>query len=470
MRHFMYAKKKSHIHFIGIGGIGMSGIAKILAHQGYHISGCDVDCDQKSIHDLRDAGCTIYQGNNTPECHNQAIDIVVYSSAIQLDNPEIIAAQQRGIPTIARALMLAELMRTKYSVAITGAHGKTTTTSLIAHMMIETHQDPTVIIGGHLTNLSTNARFGRGAFLIAEADESDRSFLRLYPTFAVVTNIDLEHLDTYQDLSDIIATFKQFLSNIPFYGKAFVCYDDPHIRSFLPELTHIKTVKYGLTSESDCYATDIILEADHSRCSVWYQGVQYGTILIPMPGIHNVYNTLAALAVMLELELPFEECISALAHFKGIDRRFSFKGYCKGAEVFDDYGHHPTEIRHTLTVARKRARNKLIVAFQPHRFTRTQGLWHQFLDVLKNSAFDHLIITDIYPASEEPIAGITSDRMVEELQALMPMGTISYVAYDQRFEALQQKVLSHITPNDLLLTLGAGKMNKLAELLCKKTL
>src|SRR3990170_8155336 len=237
-------KKKSHVHFVGIGGIGMSGIATILKYQGYEISGCDLDLDQTSIENLRTIGCKVYQGNNTPRCQDTTIDILVYSSAVKKQDPEIISAQERGIPTIPRALMLAELMRTKYSVAIAGSHGKTTTTSLISHILIEANMDPTVVIGGHLKNISSNARLGEGDFLVAEADESDRSFLHLQATLAIVTNIDLEHLETYQDLDDIKQTFKQFLNSLPFYGKAIVCVDDENIRSLLP-IPHIKIIKYG---------------------------------------------------------------------------------------------------------------------------------------------------------------------------------------------------------------------------------
>lgn len=464
----MYTKK-AHIHFVGIGGIGMSGIAKILKYQGYTISGCDADLEQKSVQDLQTLGCSIFAGNNTAACHDASIDILVFSSALKADNPEITAAQQRGIPTIPRALMLAELMRTKYSIAIAGAHGKTTTTSMISHILIETHKDPTVIIGGHLKTISTNARFGKGDFLIAEADESDRSLLRLYPTLAVVTNIDLEHLDVYKDIEDIKNTFCHFLSNIPFYGKAVLCNDDPHIRSLLPELSHIKTIKYGIDyADADLLATDIELAATHSTALVRTKNEVLGTVLVPMPGKHNMLNALAAIAICKELGLTFSEITTALATFKGIERRFSFKGItAKNAEIFDDYGHHPTEIFNTLLVARKRAQNKLIVAFQPHRYSRTAHLWNDFINVFLQSGVDHLIVTDIYAASETALPGITSERFSEALQAKNPGFTIDYLPMD--FGCLHQKISSLENENDLILLLGAGKINKLAELLEKKT-
>lgn len=460
-------RKKAHLHFIGIGGIGMSGIAKILRYQGYAISGCDIDLDQQSVIDLKNNGCQIYQGNNTPSCQDSSIDIVVYSSAIKEHNQEIIAAQQRGIPTIPRALMLAELMRTKFSIAIAGSHGKTTTTSLISHILIEAKKDPTVIIGGHLKNISSNAQFGLGDFLVAEADESDRSLVHLQATLAVVTNIDLEHLDVYSDIEDIKGTFKQFLNNLPFYGKAFLCIDDPHIQSLLP-LTHLKTVKYGFNSEfADIYAKNIILEKDHSIFDVYIKSHHLGQIYSNMPGNHNILNCLAAIAIGLELDIDFSTIAAALKNFKGIDRRFSFKGLFKQAEIFDDYGHHPEEIKNTLQVARKRASKKLIVAFQPHRYTRTQKLWDHFIDMFLKSPIDHLIITDIYPASESPIADITSQRLVQTLKKYNPSFSVTYIPLDADFYSLKKTIEEITEQDDLILLQGAGKINKLAQYLTK---
>jgi UDP-N-acetylmuramate--alanine ligase len=457
--------KKSHIHFVGIGGIGMSGIAKILRNQGYHISGCDLDLEQKSVQELIQLGAHIYQGNNTPACHDSTIDVLVYSSAIAAQNPEILIAQERGIPTIPRALMLAELMRTKYSIAIAGSHGKTTTTSLISHILIEAQKDPTVIIGGHLKNISTNARWGTGDFLVAEADESDRSFLRLYPTLAVVTNIDLEHLDTYKDLDDIKNTFTQFLGNIPFYGKAIVCIDDPHIRSILP-VSHVKTIKYGFDTSADFFAQEVILEKDHSLFNLYIknQTKPVAQIQLAMPGKHNILNALAAIATARDLDISFETIALALKNFKGIERRFSYKGTYKGAEFFDDYGHHPTEIFHTLQVARRRAQKKLIVVFQPHRYTRTHKLWQDFIDIFAYSHIDHLIITDIYAASEQPIDNITSINLVTALKLKQPACSVSYVPFENSLDQLKAHLSPLVQDGDLVLLLGAGKVNKLAQL------
>lgn len=459
-------KKKSHIHFVGIGGIGMSGIAKILKQQGYQISGCDLDLEQKSVKDLQALGCVIHQGNNTPACHDESIDILVYSSAIHNDNPEITAAIQRGIPTIPRALMLAELMRMKYSIAIAGAHGKTTTTSLVSHILLEAHFDPTVIVGGHLHSISTNAHFGHGDFLVAEADESDRSLTKLHPTLAVVTNIDREHLDVYKDLDDIKNTFKQFLSNIPFYGKAILCYEDANIRSLLP-LSYPKTLTYGLSNQADLYAQDVQLEDTYSECTVWLKNNCLGKLTIPMLGKHNVLNTLAATTIALELGIPFTMIAHALTTFKGVDRRFTFKGTYKGAEMFDDYGHHPEEIRNTLLVARKRAKNKLIVVFQPHRYSRTQHLWNDFLNVLSSPIIDHIFITDIYPASEQPIADITSQKLVADLRQIT--ASVEYFPLDKDFATIHKKLASLVQEGDLILLLGAGKMYKLADTLGKES-
>lgn len=470
MLYTMYSKK-AHIHFIGIGGIGMSGIAKILKHQGYHVSGCDIDLRKESVLELTQLGCPISNEHNGIICQDESIDIVVYSSAVQAHSPEIIAAQQRGIPTIPRALMLAELMRTKYSIAIAGSHGKTTTTSIISHILIETGLNPTVIIGGHLQSINTNAQLGCGDFLVAEADESDRSLLHLHATLAVVTNIDLEHLETYRDIEDIKDTFKKFLNNLPFYGTAVLCLDDPHVRSILP-IQHLKTITYGVekiygTYQTDVWADDIILDAAQSTFTVWHKKstAPLGTVTIHMPGRHNVLNAVGALAMTHALGVPFEAAAQALATFSGVKRRFSYNGEFKGAEVFDDYGHHPNEIIQTLAVARKRAKGRLHVVFQPHRYTRTNALWHSFVDVFVRSPIDRLIITDIYPASETPIAHITSTRLVKEIKELNPGCNVSYTPYESSFERIITKLEQDIQPGDLILLLGAGKINQIADLI-----
>lgn len=463
-------RKKAHVHFVGIGGIGMSGIAKILASQGYTISGCDLTCDKENIKDLQDLGCTIYKGNNGPGCKDNGIEILVYSSALKLDNPELVAAQKRGIPTISRALMLAELMRTKYSIAIAGSHGKTTTTSLISHILLEAGIDPTVIIGGHLKTISTNARYGGGDFLVAEADESDRSLVHLQATLAVVTNIDLEHLETYRDIDDIKDTFKQFLNNLPFYGKAFLCNDDPQIRSLLP-MPHLKTITYGIENPSDIMARNIELHPDHSCFVVYEKGLlELGSVTLNMPGKHNVLNALAAIAVTRDLQISFDVITKALLNFQGVERRFSYHGLYKQAELFDDYGHHPVEIHNTLLVARKRAKNKLTVVFQPHRFTRTYALWDQFVDMFLHSNIDTLIITDVYPASEQPIPEVTGRNLSRALLQRNPHFKVLYAPLEDDFTSIKEALIPLISPDDLILLQGAGKMNKLVNYLDAETI
>jgi UDP-N-acetylmuramate--alanine ligase len=304
----------------------------------------------------------------------------MYATTIAAVTAEITRAQLRNIVIISRAQMLAELMRTQYSIAITGSHGKTTTSSLIAHILIQADYDPTVIIGGQLKNISSNARIGNGKFLVAEADESDRSFLQLFPTIAVITTIDLEHLETYTDLDDIKQSFKQFINNIPDSGAAIICIDDENIYSLLP-IERIKIVTYAIHKSAHFYAQNIILNSDHSLFTVYTHNNfnPLGTIMLPMPGKHNIYNALAAIALAHAIGIDFATIINSLASFTGIERRFSLRGTYKGAQIFDDYGHHPKEIENTLIVARKRAQNRLIVVFQPHRYTRTDKLWHNFL-------------------------------------------------------------------------------------------
>ncbi|HEV2601696.1 MAG TPA: UDP-N-acetylmuramate--L-alanine ligase [Candidatus Babeliales bacterium] len=459
-------KNKIHLHFVGIGGIGMSGIATILRHQGYIISGCDLNLDQQSVKNLINLGCTVFQGNNTESCHDTSIGVMVYSSAIQSSNPEIIAAQQRGIPTIPRALMLAELMRTKYSIAIGGSHGKTTTTSLISHILIAAEMDPTVIIGGHLKSISSNARFGEGDFLVAEADESDRSITHLHATIAVVTNINSEHLGTYKDLDDIKQTFLQFLNNIPFYGRAIVCIDDAQIRSLLP-IPHLKTVTYGSGPDADFYAQNITLNPSTSTFTVFKKNsaIPLGTIEYAIPGKHNILNALAAIAVATDLGISFDSIAAALQSFKGVERRFSYRGVYKGAELFDDYANHPEEIYNTLLVAQKRTKKNLTIVFQPHRYTRLSTLWYEFIDLFMKNPIHHLVITDVYSAFESPIANATGKNLADAIIQCNPSFPVSYIPYEPTHVQLHKKLDEVINKDDLVLFVGAGSINKLAHAL-----
>jgi len=467
-------RKDLHIHLLGIGGIGMSGIAKILKYQGYKVSGCDLDLTQQTVQDLLNIGCPIAAQHNSDLCQDPNIDILVYSSAVSVESKEVQTAQARGIPTIPRALMLAELMRTKYGIAVAGAHGKTTTTSMVSQILIEAGMNPTVIIGGHLKSISANAQLGGGDFLVAEADESDRSLLHLQATLAVVTNIDLEHLETYKDLEDIKQTFRGFLENLPFYGKAILCTDCPRIRSILP-IPQIKTIKYGidygLDSDTkdddltpDIYASDLEVEANYSIFKVWHKNLLLGEVQLNIPGKHNVLNSLGAIAIGLDLNIPFQSIKGALNNFRGVDRRFSYHGVTlEGAEVFDDYGHHPTEIEQTLKVAKKRAKGKICVIFQPHRYTRTHKLWDDFVDLFCESGIDSLILTDIYPASEKPIDGIDSQKMVAAIKAKNPNLKITYVPITKNFNLLIESIKKNSSKHDLLLLLGAGKVNQIAK-------
>lgn len=444
----------------------MSGIATILSYQGYQISGCDLDLSQKSIQKLKEIGCSISEGHNSSTCLDKSIDIVVYSSAVKADSPEIIAAQKRGIPIIPRALMLAELMRMKYSIAIAGSHGKTTTTSMISHILMEARMDPTIIIGGHLKSISNNAKFGLGDFLVAEADESDRSLTHLHATIAILTNIDLEHLETYKNFDDIKETFKKFLNNIPFYGKAIVCIEDPGIQEILP-IPHLKVTKYGLSNKANIWAEDIQLEPSFTTFNVYKENKLLGKINLNMPGKHNVLNALAAITLALDLDLSFETIYKALKNFNGVERRFTFHGTTKtGAEIFDDYGHHPNEILQTLLVAKRRTKNKLRVIFQPHRYSRTQQLWQQFIDVFKNNPVDELIITDIYAASESPVENITSEIFVSEFLKQNPNFPIKYMPFDKSFETFVEHINKNAQQDDLVLLLGAGKLNLIAAKVC----
>lgn len=449
---------------MGIGGIGMSGIATILRYQGYEISGCDLDLNQKSVSNLIKIGCKISEGHNSQSCKSDDIDVIVYSSAVDKNNPEIISAQEKGIPIIRRALMLAELMRTKYSIAITGSHGKTTTTSMISHILLEAKMDPTVIIGGHLKNISNNAKLGLGDFLVAEADESDKSILNLHPTIGIITNIDLEHLETYKDFDDIKNTYYQFLANnIPFYGKAILWAEDPGIKS-LPEIPHIKTIKYGFSQNFEINAQNIILEPDSSNFELFRYNEKLADIVVNIPGKHNVLNALAAICLSLELDIDLEIIKSALFSFKGVERRFTFHGTSKtGAEIFDDYAHHPNEILNILECAQKRKKNKLRVIFQPHRYTRTEKLWNDFIKVFIDNPVDELIITDIYPASEKPIEGITSQRFVEEIKKINPNFEIKYMPYDYSLDSFSEHIKNNSTKDDLVLLLGAGRLNLVAQ-------
>ncbi len=450
----MYRRGKiQHIHFVGIGGIGMSGIAEVLLNLGYHISGSDIK-ETEVTRRLRSLGCEISHGHRKENLREA--DVVVISSAVRQNNPEVEAAEQRLIPVIPRAEMLAELMRMKIGIAIAGTHGKTTTTSLISTVLAAGGLDPTVVIGGRLNSIGSNARLGQGEFLVAEADESDGSFLKLMPTIAVVTNIDPEHLDFYKGIEEIKESFLCFLEKIPFFGLAVLCLDHPNIQSLLPRLKKRFTT-YGLTTQADFQAKEIAFEGLSTSFDVVHQRQGIGRLSLRMPGIHNVYNALATLATAFELDIPFQVVQETLRDFSGIQRRFQIKGEKKGILIVDDYGHHPVEIMATLKAARTGWGKRIVAVFQPHRYTRTQALFKDFLTAFYDA--DVLILTDIYPAGEDRIEGVESKALLEGLR--------EYGHKDVTYLADRGEIVEHLlhilSPGDLVITLGAGDIWQVSE-------
>jgi UDP-N-acetylmuramate--alanine ligase len=452
-------KITDHIHFVGIGGIGMSGLAKILRLQGYSVSGSDLSAKNKILDSLEKIGCIIYFNHDSSNVKDASV--LVRSSAINYSNPEISAALKKEIPIFHRSEILGFLMKNKQSIAVTGMHGKTTTTSLLAHIFLESKKDPTIISGGIMKNLDSNAVFGSSNFLIAEADESDKSFLNLFPSSAIITNIDLEHLDNYRDLEDIVDNFKKFIDRLPASGKAFICSDDKNIQSLI-EYAKDRSITYGL-NQSATYSAAIFEQSEsYSVFEVFFNNglskKSLGIINLPLAGTHNIQNALGAIAVATYYGLSFDSIKAALTKFLGVERRFDFRGVFRGAQVFDDYGHHPVEIEKVFEVARKRAKKKLIIAFQPHRYSRTQKLWDDFVNILSSCPADFLLITDIFPASELPIEGITSEKL----------NPTKRIFYTTSFEDIKNFLNKTLDKDDLFLTLGAGKLDFLANELCKK--
>ena len=462
--------KNTHFHFIGIGGIGMSALAIILKQRGFIVSGSDCNLEQKSIRQLHSLGCTIFSEHDHEQIPYESLDVIVYTAAVSSEHPELKAARTYAIPVITRAQLLTELLNKQEGIAIAGAHGKTTTSSLITHILVDAGMDPTYAIGGHLTNYETNAHAGSGAYFVAEACENDRTITIIKPSIAIITNIDREHLDVYNDLDEIKEAFRQYSNNVPFYGKIIACYDDAHTMSLintLPPEKRKQITTYGFSSDADLYVSAYELSPNSSYATVATKktGV-IGSYTLTIPGKHNLLNSLAALATAQEIDISFTAFAHACETFKGIDRRFTFKGIYKQAHMFDDYGHHPAEIEQIVPVAYRKAQDlggKLIIAFQPHRFSRTEKLWDEFLRVLSSMPFDTLMITDIYPAFEAPRDSITSERLVRELRRLIPAKNVIYIAEDKTFGAVQTALDSIIQPHDLILFLGAGKINSLAD-------
>jgi UDP-N-acetylmuramate--alanine ligase len=439
-----------HVHFIGIGGIGMSGIAEILLNLGMKVSGSDLRRGPVTDR-LAQLGATVYEGHEGG--HVAGATVVVTSSAVHADNPEVVEAHARKIPVIQRAEMLAELMRLKYGIAIAGMHGKTTTTSMVAAVLAAGGLDPTVVVGGRVDALGSNARLGTTQYLVAEADESDRTFLMLSPILAVITNLDREHMDCYRDMADVEDAFLAFMDKVPFYGAVTACVDNPQLKAILPRARR-RVFTYGFTPEAD-YRVEI-LDAGQgcfARFQVTTAAGPLGPFELHVPGRHNVLNATAAVAIAHQLEVAPEKIAEGLRNFRGVDRRFQLRGQAHGITVVDDYGHHPTEIRATLAAARECGYKRIRVVFQPHRYSRTLDLMDRFREAFKDA--DSVIVLPIYAASEEPIPGVTAERLAGVLEG-------PAVQFAADFPTAVAAVVAQAEEGDLILTLGAGNVSQLA--------
>ncbi len=459
----MYGRIKK-IHFVGIGGIGMSGIAELLLNQGYRVSGSDLR-ESDTTRRLAELGGEIIIGHQAENVHE--VDVVVTSTAVKSSNPEVVEAHKQHIAVIPRAEMLAELMRMKYGIAIAGTHGKTTTTSMMALILFHAGIDPTAVIGGKLDAFGSNAKLGRGKFLVAEADESDGSFMHLSPTIAVVTNIDEDHLDYYSGIDEIKEIFINFINKVPFYGRAVLCLEDRNVQDILPEVKKRYTT-YGFTSQADFYADEITHRQGRTSFTAYHQGEELGRVSFRMPGRHNVLNALSVIAVAHELEIPFPTVIGGFRNFGGLQRRFQVRDEVGGIMLVDDYGHHPAEIRATLGAAKSGWSKRVVAVFQPHRFSRTEALFQEFLTAFYQA--DLLIVTDVYAAGEEPIEGATG----EALAAGIASHGHKEVTFLPSLEEVSQHVAEIAEPGDMVVTLGAGNVNqvctRVAELLKQKGL
>lgn len=453
----MFAKVEK-IHFVGIGGIGMSGIAKVLRNLGFKVTGSDIKSTEIT-EKLKGIGIEVFNSHKSENV--KGASVVVYSSAILENNPEILYAKSKGIPVIPRAEMLAELMRMKYSICISGSHGKTTTSSIIGEILERGGLDPTIVIGGIVKGAEMGSKLGLGEYLVAEADESDRSFLFLFPTLAVITSIDEEHLDCYPDLESIKKAFSDFASRVPFYGAVIGCIDDANVEEVLSKC-HRRVITYGIEKEAMLRAWGLNLTKDFSSFNVSWKGKNLGRIKLKLLGRHSVLNSLAGIAVGIELGIGFSHIKTSLERFEGVKRRLEIKGKKKGIVVVDDYGHHPTEIKTTLEALRlKFKENRLVTVFQPHRYTRTFYLFRKFGDAFK--ATDILIITDIYPAGEKPIKGVTAQLIVDSVKSYSKP-----VEYIKDFEEIVSYLLKILREGDVVLTLGAGSIWKIGEILLSR--
>jgi len=447
----MFRGRVRHVHFIGVGGIGMSGLAEILRTLEFDVSGSDLRAGENTKN-LERLGVRVDIGHRAENVHRA--DVVVYSSAIDYENPEVREARLHGIPVIPRAEMLAELMRVKYGIAIAGSHGKTTTTSLVATVLRAAGFDPTVVVGGRMAALGSNARLGEGDMLVAEADESDGSFLRLTPTIAVVTNIDPEHLDFYKTHDILKDAFVQFIEKVPFYGLAVLCLDHPHVQDLLPRIQR-RHVTYGLSPQATYHARGLNYRGLSTSFVAFNRDKSLGEFTVRMPGQHNVLNTLAVIAVADELEVPLDVVKDALSTFHGVARRFTVVDEVDGVALVDDYGHHPAEVEATLNAARRAYEGRILVAFQPHRYSRTQSLFDDFTRAFNNA--DQLFLTDIYAAGEKPIPGISSQHLAD---AIAQHGH-QHVKYAPDRAVMAAELARSAKPGDVVIALGAGDINKI---------
>ena len=458
----MYRGRIKKIHFIGIGGSGMNGIAEVLVNMGYKVTGSDLS-DSDTTRRLASIGATVFIGHKAENVAGS--HCVVYSSAVKKDNPEMVEAASRQIPVIPRAEMLAELMRMKYGIAIAGTHGKTTTTSMVSVILAAANIDPTVVTGGKLNSLGANAKLGGGDFLVAEADESDGSFLKLSPTIAVVTNIDREHMDHYSGMEEVKGAFLDFMNKVPFYGCAVICLDHPVIQGMVPGITR-RFISFGLSSQADVHARDIKHDGMKTSFELWYYRTKAGEITLNMPGVHNVYNALAAAAVARELDIDFSHIKAGLESFTGVERRFHVRGEGNGITVVDDYGHHPVEIKAVLRAAKRGWDRRTVVVFQPHRYSRTKDLQEEFLSSFNDA--DKLILTEIYAAGEDKIEGISGEALYNGIKGFGHKD-VSYVPETAKIPEFLERVTA---PGDMVITLGAGDVWKtgvrFVEMLKKK--
>ncbi len=452
-----------HVHFVGIGGIGMSGLAEVLLNLGYKVSGSDLKASAITER-LSRLGATTYEGHRAENV--AGAEVVVATSAIARDNPEVTEARRLHVPVIQRAEMLAELMRLKYGIAVAGMHGKTTTTSMVAAVLAAGGLDPTVVVGGRVDAMGSNARLGKSQYLVAEADESDRSFLKLSPILAVVTNIDREHMDCYRDMRDVMRAFRDFVERIPFYGMAILCHDDRRLRKLLPRLTR-RAVTYGMREGSDFRITGMKTRGGAAgqplgRFQVNFRGRSLGEFRLHVPGVHNVLNATAAVAAGIGLDVAADQIREALEAFRGVDRRFQLRGQAAGVAVLDDYGHHPTEIRATLQAARQCGYRRIHVVFQPHRYTRTRDLLDDFATAFGDA--DSVFVLDIYAASEAPIPGVSGEALAEHIRHHGGQPATYLASFSDAARAASDAARE----GDMVLTLGAGNVHQVGPLVLEQ--